>query len=90
LDLIVKLLNRNPKQRLGSGAEDADEIKTHSFFKNINWEDVKERKLKPAKPVLRTIVNTGISFDSFQDNEADTNETEEKIERWTFISNDFK
>jgi len=35
-DIILRLLNRNPKKRLGtiSGAE---EIKKHPFFKNIDW-----------------------------------------------------
>ena len=34
--LIVGLLKKNPKERLG--ANGADEIKNHEFFKNFSWE----------------------------------------------------
>jgi len=52
-DLIKKLLKRQISQRLGSGLADADPIKTHPFFKHINWADVIARKLEPPfKPVL--------------------------------------
>jgi protein-serine/threonine kinase len=46
-DLINKLLERNPLKRLGSGQKDAEEIKTHSFFQTVNWEDVLAKKIKP-------------------------------------------
>jgi len=52
-DLIKKLLKRQISQRLGSGAADADPIKTHPFFKHIKWADVISRKLDPPfKPLL--------------------------------------
>ena len=48
-----KLLKRQISQRLGSGAADADPIKTHPFFKHIKWADVISRKLDPPfKPLL--------------------------------------
>mmetsp|Transcript_22882 Transcript_22882/g.26242 ORF Transcript_22882/g.26242 Transcript_22882/m.26242 type:complete len:106 (-) Transcript_22882:191-508(-) len=34
-DIISKLLERDPNKRLG--ANGVDEIKSHSFFKKINW-----------------------------------------------------
>jgi len=40
--LILDLLNRNPKKRLGAGPEDADEIKRHEFFNGLNWKDAEE------------------------------------------------
>lgn len=40
-------------QRLGSGPEDAEAIRSHDFFKHVNWEDVLARKLEPPiKPIL--------------------------------------
>jgi len=58
-DLIRKLLKRQEKQRLGSGAEDAEPIKTHAFFKNTNWADVAARKLEPPfKPTLTSEEDT--------------------------------
>lgn len=88
LDLIVKLLNRDPKQRLGAGPGDSDEIKQHPFFKSVNWDEALLRKLKAPKPHIRPIVETGISFDIFKD--TDPNEDENRLNRWTFISKDFK
>lgn len=44
-DLILNLLNRNPKKRLGAGPEDANELKRHAFFKDIDWEAVEQGKL---------------------------------------------
>ena len=39
--------------RLGSSGEDAKEIKTHPFFKNIDWEELIKKKVEPPyKPVL--------------------------------------
>lgn len=36
--LIKGLLQRNPANRLGSGADGANEIKAHEFFSGIDWE----------------------------------------------------
>lgn len=40
LDLLKRLLNRNPNKRLGASFRDADEIKEHPFFAGINFEEV--------------------------------------------------
>lgn len=42
-DLLIKLLNRNPQKRLGAGKHDANEIKEHVFFQNVDWDLVFER-----------------------------------------------
>jgi len=41
-DLIKQLLVRDPSQRLGV-QNDAEDIKKHSFFKNVNWQEIEER-----------------------------------------------
>ncbi|XP_043254094.1 ribosomal protein S6 kinase beta-1-like [Colletes gigas] len=52
-NLIHKLLKRNVAQRLGSGPSDAEQVKSHQFFKHINWNDVISRKLEPPfRPML--------------------------------------
>lgn len=52
-DLIRKLLKRQVMQRLGSAPGDGDAIRSHNFFKYINWRDVMSRKLEPPfKPSL--------------------------------------
>ena len=49
-DLVKGLLCVDPKNRLGS-KNDAEDLKKHEFFKEINWEDVKIKKYKtPIKP----------------------------------------
>ena len=45
------MLERNPIHRLG-GRSGADEVKAHPYFEGVNWEDVKNRKLKPPAPYL--------------------------------------
>ncbi|XP_025155740.1 ribosomal protein S6 kinase beta-2 [Harpegnathos saltator] len=52
-DLVRKLLKRQVAQRLGSGPSDGEQVKTHRFFKHINWDDVISRKLEPPfRPTL--------------------------------------
>lgn len=45
-DIILHLLERDPEKRLGSilGSE---EIKTHAFFKTIEWTNILNRRLRP-------------------------------------------
>ena len=47
-DLMKRLLCRNPKNRLGA-IHGAFEVKTHAFFKDLNWDDVLQRKLQPPE-----------------------------------------
>ena len=51
-DIILKLLNRNPKKRLGTYGG-AEEIKRHPFFKNIDWKKLYSRNYKPPEPYLK-------------------------------------
>ncbi|KAJ3253607.1 Serine/threonine kinase [Boothiomyces macroporosus] len=47
VDIIQRLLNKDASKRLGGGPTDADEIKTHPYFKGINWNDVYNLKIPP-------------------------------------------
>ncbi|WBW73143.1 serine/threonine protein kinase S6K family Sck1 [Schizosaccharomyces osmophilus] len=48
------LLNRNPKHRLGAIA-DAEELKAHPFFDDINWSLLAKKKLPPPfKPQVQS------------------------------------
>lgn len=54
-DLIRRLMKRQVSQRLGSGPTDGQAVRAHSFFKNVNWDDVLARRLDPPiKPILRS------------------------------------
>ncbi|OJD24232.1 AGC/AKT protein kinase [Blastomyces percursus] len=49
-DILIKLLEKDPLNRLG-GKNGASEIKDHPFFENTNWHDLLQRKyITPFKP----------------------------------------
>ncbi|KAL6069364.1 Serine/threonine-protein kinase [Balamuthia mandrillaris] len=51
--LLRGLLEREPEKRLGTGAHGTDDIMNHPFFKNVNWEDLYNRRVEPPfKPHL--------------------------------------
>ncbi len=39
-DLLKKLLKKDVKDRIGCGPTDADEIRAHPWFSDVNWEKV--------------------------------------------------
>uniref|UniRef100_A0A8C3CS23 Serine/threonine-protein kinase N3 n=1 Tax=Cairina moschata TaxID=8855 RepID=A0A8C3CS23_CAIMO len=54
LSIIRKLLRKCPERRLGAGERDAEEIKIQAFFKEIDWDALYARTLKPPfVPTLR-------------------------------------
>uniref|UniRef100_A0A8C0G598 Serine/threonine-protein kinase N3 n=1 Tax=Chelonoidis abingdonii TaxID=106734 RepID=A0A8C0G598_CHEAB len=54
LPMLRKLLQKCPERRLGAGERDAEEIKTQPFFKEIDWDALFARALKPPfVPLLR-------------------------------------
>lgn len=55
-NLILALLNRNPSKRLGSTDKDAEEVKNHEFFANVNWDEIAARKGIVKKPKPRMIL----------------------------------
>ncbi|KAG6007847.1 hypothetical protein E4U21_005435 [Claviceps maximensis] len=59
-NFVKGLLNRNPKHRLGA-TDDAEELKQHSFFGDIDW-DLLTKKLitPPFKPKLKS--ETDVSY----------------------------
>lgn len=46
-DFISKLLIKDPVRRLGSGTMDAKEVRSHQFFKNMDWEDLFHKRIAP-------------------------------------------
>ncbi|KAM9641973.1 serine/threonine-protein kinase N3 isoform 1-T1 [Trichechus inunguis] len=47
LELIQKLLQKCPEQRLGAGEQDAEEIKTQPFFRATDWQAMLTRTVQP-------------------------------------------
>jgi len=85
--LLIALLNRNPYKRLGSGKEDAKQIKEHPFFKKINWDDAINMKLPVPPPYMKKIVLQEIPDDkvygrgAFDEALKDVN----RLNEWSFI-----
>ncbi|ODV80966.1 putative serine/thronine protein kinase [Suhomyces tanzawaensis NRRL Y-17324] len=64
-DLLIKLLQKDPKHRLN----DATEIKSHPFFKDIDWVKlINKSYLPPFKPNVENLLDTS-NFDSDFTNE---------------------
>jgi serine/threonine protein kinase len=61
-NFVKRLLNRNPKHRLG--AEDgAEELKRHPFFSDVDWEALSEKSITPPfEPTLTSEIDTS-NFD---------------------------
>ncbi|KAH7926459.1 kinase-like protein [Leucogyrophana mollusca] len=53
VSILQKLLTRDPTRRLGSTKADAEEIKRHPFFKDVNFDDVLNKRIPP--PYFPTI-----------------------------------
>jgi hypothetical protein len=47
-------------RRLGAGKADAEEIKRHPFFKDVNFDDVFHKRIPP--PYFPTIVRVALIF----------------------------
>uniref|UniRef100_A0A8C5S2P3 protein kinase C n=1 Tax=Laticauda laticaudata TaxID=8630 RepID=A0A8C5S2P3_LATLA len=61
--LLHKLLQKCPERRLGAGAKDAEEVKIHPFFKEMNWAALFAQKLKPPLvPILKSATDVS-NFD---------------------------
>jgi serum/glucocorticoid-regulated kinase 2 len=45
-DLITKLLQKNPNDRLGNGPNDAEDVLKHPFFAGLDLKELMEKKIK--------------------------------------------
>ncbi|EWC46633.1 putative protein kinase C [Drechslerella stenobrocha 248] len=63
VSILQKLLTREPELRLGSGPTDAQEIMSHAFFRNVNWDDIYFKRLpSPFLPQISSPTDTS-NFD---------------------------
>uniref|UniRef100_A0A8C7HMM8 protein kinase C n=1 Tax=Oncorhynchus kisutch TaxID=8019 RepID=A0A8C7HMM8_ONCKI len=56
ISIMRRLLRRSPERRLGAGERDAEEVKKHLFFRNMDWNGLLSKKVKP--PFVPTIQNS--------------------------------
>lgn len=48
-------MRKHPERRLGSSERDAEDVKKQAFFRQVVWDDLLQRKVKP--PFVPTVVS---------------------------------
>ena len=95
-EVLRGLLERDPNKRLGGGPRDAQEIKEHPYFKDVNWDDVYNKKIKP--PIYMNYMSKMIRYynkprlfanDDFFNKTADVKITNTNmLKGWSFVNNE--
>ena len=57
--LVRALLEKDPKKRLGSGPHGNAAVKSHPFFRSINWEMLHARKVSGTVKLGPTVIDSG-------------------------------
>lgn len=60
VDLIERLLEKNPEHRLGAGETGVDEVMNHPWFGWINWDSLYNKKLNP--PFKPDLMEDGLNY----------------------------
>lgn len=64
--VLSGLLVKDPAKRLGGGPDDTKDVQGHSFFANINWQDLVNRRYRPPfKPEVASDVDTRYFDENF-------------------------
>ncbi|XP_076069167.1 G protein-coupled receptor kinase 1 isoform X1 [Oratosquilla oratoria] len=71
-DLLEGLLQRDVDKRLGCKGKGSDEVKSHSFFRGLDWQQVYLQKYPPPLIPPRGEVNAADAFDIGSFDEEDT------------------
>eukprot|EP00854_Cymbomonas_tetramitiformis_P001443 gene1443-2064_t len=73
-DLIGKLLSPNPRRRLGCLRAGVNEVKEHPFFKDIDWNNLLEKKVKaPYVPPVKASNDLSNFTDDYPDSDEEDN-----------------
>ncbi|KAJ3156833.1 hypothetical protein HDU86_003599 [Geranomyces michiganensis] len=66
--LVRGLLERDPRARLGGGAEDAAEVRRQPFFQNVEWDKLLKKQVTPPfKPKVESETDTSNFDPAFTD-----------------------
>jgi len=81
-DLVKKLLDRDPKTRLGSGKDGFDKIKAHPFFKPIDWDKLLKKEIDELNlQIKRAGEDRELENKDFQATVADQRETQKLLNK---------
>lgn len=59
VDLLTKLLEKDPTKRLGNTEAGLQEIRNHRWFESINWDNMSAKLTDPPyKPILENSTDT--------------------------------
>ena len=58
IDILQKFFVKDPEKRLGNGENGLNDIKSHPFFAEIDWDNLLAKKIKPPfVPKLKNITD---------------------------------
>ena len=93
-NLLRRLLERDPNKRLGGGAKDAQEIKEHPYFQDVDWDLIYNKKVKPppANNYTNKMMHVYHRPRLFANDDYVNNTTDKAYQNilpgWSFINND--
>ena len=93
-ELLRRLLERNPNKRLGGSIKDAQEIKEHPYFKDVDWNKMYNKEIKP--PIFMNYMSKTIRYyhkpRMFANEDLINIDSDKpdpyKLMGWSFINND--
>ena len=88
-DLLRKMLDKNPKQRIGIG-NDKQDLKNHPFFADIDWDLILEKKITPPVEMvdIREEYHIKEKVDFKDEDYNANNKNIKRIPGFTFIKSD--
>ncbi len=87
-DLITKLLDLDPKKRIGAGPNGVEDLKKHPYFKGIDWKELENKNVKaPFVPDLNGEMDLKYFDKMFTDEVNITRESDELNETNKTIDN---
>ena len=92
--LLRGLLQKDPKKRLGGGNRDAEEIKQHPYFKDVNWDDVYYKRITPppvnvfTKNIMHVYQRPRLFANDDNMNRSSDKSNPNMLPGWSFINNE--
>ena len=87
--LLRGLLQKDPNKRLGGSIKDAQEIKEHPYFKDVDWDKVYNKELTPPPVIIfpNKIMHTYHRPRLFANDDANR-DSSNMLSGWSFINNE--